>query len=361
MAPLSTEHRERVVALLAGLDLPGLPSPDDLVEVRDARSALDLAWRELLTSAARRVEPHQLVLLNQVRELDQTLEREALRHRDSALDRVRDALDLVAGCRTGEELLGAAARAINELGFDRGIVSRLEDSTWVAERVFVDRDADWAREILAAGGANPPLLDARLPETEMVRRRVGIVVRDVQHRADLHRAIAESSRSRSYTAAPLVAGDRVVGFLHADLYYQRRDPDEFDRRVLTAYATGLSQVAGRLAALDRLNAIAAGLGQLSSLATTPGLAAPVSMGGEPLSPGQPRYGEPMLTGPHGETLTRREVDVLRLLAAGETNHRIARKLVVSEGTVKSHVKSILRKLGAPNRVAAARIWLDRER
>ena len=135
MAPLSTEHRDQVVALLAGLDVPGLPAPDDLVEVRDARAALDRAWRELLTSAARRVEPHQLVLLNQVRELDQVLERESLRHRDSALDRVREALDLVAGCRTREELLGAAARAINELGFDRGIVSRLDESTWVAERV----------------------------------------------------------------------------------------------------------------------------------------------------------------------------------------------------------------------------------
>lgn len=368
MAPLTTEHRDRVVALLAGLDLPDLPAPDDLVTVGDARVALDLAWRELLTSASHRVEPDQLMLLSQVRDLDQALEREALRHRDSALDRVGDALDLVAGCRTGEELLGAAARAINELGFDRGIVSRLEESTWVAERVYVDRDADWAQEILAAGGANPPLLDARLPETEMVRRRVGIVVRDVQHRAaDLHRAIAESSRSRSYTAAPLVIGDRVVGFLHADLYYQRRDPDEFDRRVLTAYATGLSQVTGRLAALDRLNAIAAGLGQLGNLATAPGFAPSLPAGGapsklgEPPRLGEPRYGETLLTGPHGETLTRREVDVLHLLAAGETNQRIARKLVVSEGTVKSHVKSILRKLGAPNRVAAARIWLDRER
>ncbi|GAA5158479.1 hypothetical protein GCM10023321_38320 [Pseudonocardia eucalypti] len=373
MAPLTTEHRDRVVALLAGLDLPDLPAPDDLVTVGDARVALDLAWRELLTSASHRVEPDHLVLLSQVRDLDQALEREALRHRDTALDRVGDALDLVAGCRTGEELLGAAARAINELGFDRGIVSRLEDSAWVAEQVYVDRDADWAREILAAGGANPPLLDGRLPETEMVRRRVGIVVRDVQHRAaDLHRAIAESSRSRSYTAAPLVIGDRVVGFLHADLYYQRRDPDEFDRRMLTAYATGLSQVTGRLAALDRLNAIAAGLGQLGNLATAPGFGSSLPAGGptklgdatklgEPSRLGEPRYGETLLTGPHGETLTRREVDVLRLLAAGETNQRIARKLVVSEGTVKSHVKNILRKLGAPNRVAAARIWLDRER
>ncbi len=51
-------------------------------------------------------------------------------------------------------------------------------------------------------------------------------------------------------------------------------------------------------------------------------------------------------------LTPRELDVIRLMALGETNGGIARKLVVSEGTVKSHVKHILRKLRASNRAEA---------
>ena len=51
-------------------------------------------------------------------------------------------------------------------------------------------------------------------------------------------------------------------------------------------------------------------------------------------------------------LTRRELDVMRLMAAGETNAGIASRLVVSEGTVKSHVKHILRKLRAANRAEA---------
>jgi DNA-binding CsgD family transcriptional regulator len=56
-------------------------------------------------------------------------------------------------------------------------------------------------------------------------------------------------------------------------------------------------------------------------------------------------------------LTRRETDVLRLLALGWTYRQIGERLVISQETVRSHVKSILRKLGAPTRaeaVAAAR-------
>ena len=56
--------------------------------------------------------------------------------------------------------------------------------------------------------------------------------------------------------------------------------------------------------------------------------------------------------PADSALTRREIDVLRLMAAGETNAGIAERLIISEGTVKSHVKHILRKLGAANRAEA---------
>jgi DNA-binding NarL/FixJ family response regulator len=53
-----------------------------------------------------------------------------------------------------------------------------------------------------------------------------------------------------------------------------------------------------------------------------------------------------------ESLTARELDVLRLLARGHTNLAIATALMVREGTVKYHVKNILRKLGATSRADA---------
>jgi DNA-binding NarL/FixJ family response regulator len=50
--------------------------------------------------------------------------------------------------------------------------------------------------------------------------------------------------------------------------------------------------------------------------------------------------------------TSREADVLRALPAGKTDAQIALSLFVAEGTVKSHVRHILRKLGAANRTDA---------
>jgi DNA-binding CsgD family transcriptional regulator len=52
-------------------------------------------------------------------------------------------------------------------------------------------------------------------------------------------------------------------------------------------------------------------------------------------------------------LTRREVDVLRLVALGRSNKEIAADFVISEHTVARHVSNILRKLEAPSRAAAA--------
>jgi two-component system nitrate/nitrite response regulator NarL len=53
------------------------------------------------------------------------------------------------------------------------------------------------------------------------------------------------------------------------------------------------------------------------------------------------------------TFSRRESEVLRALAEGQSNKEIANTLNIQEATVKVHVKSIFRKLGAKNRTHAA--------
>jgi DNA-binding NarL/FixJ family response regulator len=58
-----------------------------------------------------------------------------------------------------------------------------------------------------------------------------------------------------------------------------------------------------------------------------------------------------------DKLTRREYDVLRLMAEGESNGSIAKQLFVSVGTVKFHVKNIFRKMGASNRSELVALYL----
>ena len=66
----------------------------------------------------------------------------------------------------------------------------------------------------------------------------------------------------------------------------------------------------------------------------------------------PPAAQPPDGGPPGAGLTARELEVLQLLAAGQTNRQIADRLIVTERTVKFHVSSILAKLGAGNRTEA---------
>lgn len=72
----------------------------------------------------------------------------------------------------------------------------------------------------------------------------------------------------------------------------------------------------------------------------------VRLGGEPSR-------EPDLDGRGGEPrLTRRQLDVLRLLADGLTTKEIATRPTLTENTVENHVRAVLRKLGARTRLEA---------
>lgn len=61
-------------------------------------------------------------------------------------------------------------------------------------------------------------------------------------------------------------------------------------------------------------------------------------------------------GPDLDSLTRRELQILKYIAAGLSNKLIGRKLDIAESTVKVHVKHLLKKLGFRSRVEAA-VWM----
>jgi two-component system response regulator DevR len=63
--------------------------------------------------------------------------------------------------------------------------------------------------------------------------------------------------------------------------------------------------------------------------------------------------------PSPEVLSLRELEVLRLIAQGLTNKEIGAKLYISENTVKGHVKEILTKMNARNRIEAVLVAKER--
>jgi len=68
--------------------------------------------------------------------------------------------------------------------------------------------------------------------------------------------------------------------------------------------------------------------------------------------------KPLPSGSYPDLLSKREVDVLKLVGEGKNNQEIAQTLFLSEGTVKNHVTQILSKLEMRDRVQAA-LWAQR--
>ncbi|HEY0071820.1 MAG TPA: LuxR C-terminal-related transcriptional regulator [Chloroflexia bacterium] len=62
---------------------------------------------------------------------------------------------------------------------------------------------------------------------------------------------------------------------------------------------------------------------------------------------------------HPDDLTRREIEVLRLIAEGLTDAQVAGRLVLSTRTVQAHLRSIYSKLNITSRSAATRYAIER--
>jgi len=58
------------------------------------------------------------------------------------------------------------------------------------------------------------------------------------------------------------------------------------------------------------------------------------------------------------SLTNREMEILTLIALGLTNKKIAKQLVISENTLRTHVRNLYRKLGVHNRTQAMKAGQD---
>ena len=290
----------------------------------------------------------------------------------TAVRRVRAAMRELREISTLRQLLDATPAALCRLGFDRAMVSRVEDSTWVVERFHAEKESAWAEEINEIAQQSPQRLGPTLIEADIVRRRTPVLITEAQSDNRVNKDLAGLTQSRSYVAAPIMPEGRVIGFLHADRYHQDRAVDQFDLEVLVQFAEQYGQVLERTLLLERLDGLRRSVATLTevlngTVSDCRGIAVEMYADGDrsPTAVSLPL--QEMSASVRGcapatpdSVLTSRELDVLRLMATGDTNARIATRLVISEGTVKSHVKHILRKLSAANRAEAVCRWLQRQ-
>lgn len=210
---------------------------------------------------------------------------------------------------------------------------------------------------------HPVALEYPLFEGEVFRRRRPQLVHVHEESIAAH-AFADLLGWRDYVTAPLVLDTRVIGFLHGDRVDGSDALTERDAEALGAFAVALVIVFERAALRMRLRAqqnemhriaawAEARTGELGERLVS--FAEDAQISAIPLPAADP--------GALRDLLTRREIDVLELMVRGVTNRDIATELVLSTGTIKFHVKNILRKLHAANRAEATsrylRLTLDR--
>lgn len=260
------------------------------------------------------------------------------------------------------ELLRRAPRDVAEaLPADRVVVSSVQDGELHALAAWT-RDGD-GEELARALADEPAALGYPSAEGDALRRRAPQLQERLADDADARHAWAQRLAWTRYVMAPVVVQGRVAGFVHADRAPGSAPVDERTRDDLAGAALGLALVFERAVLRQRLRLQQREMGQVARWVGD--RSARLSEGVGPLGEHDAAHVEddaaPTASAPVGgalrDLLTRREVEVLQIMARGASNSEIARELVVSEGTVKFHVKNILRKLRASNRAQATSRYL----
>ena len=253
---------------------------------------------------------------------------------------VQRGLTRLSGVDSVARVVASAPREVcRAVGFERGMFSHVHGDRLSFASVSYEANPVMASDFARLARAIRPRLDRCAPEHEAVVRQVPVLVRNAQRAPGVFRPLAHVARTGEYVVAPVVREGRTIGVLHADNFGpDARMLDELDRELLWTFATGvgwtMDAIAARAERTERDGATLA----------------------DELLAGAPLLQTELPAGPLA-TLTAREGEVLELLAEGASNATIGETLVISQATVKSHVRHILRKLGAGNRTEAVSVYL----
>lgn len=277
------------------------------------------------------------------------------------LERVGAALASLRGVTSSASMLAQGAAALcRHGGFARSLLLRVEDDRLVPTVAYVAGDPAAAERLIAALRPQPPALNAMPLETEILRRRLAMRIPDVAADPAVHRCLSVTWASAAYVAAPLLPQGEVIGILYADRRGQAQPLTDEDRATVAVYAEGLGFAYQAATLGERLQSQH---GQVQALLRSTEQLFDEFLADERRAVGGGAAAQHASGFLHGsatrleQVLTPREIDVIRLLASGETTAGIAARLAISEATVHFHVKNILRKLRAANRAEAVARYL----
>jgi DNA-binding CsgD family transcriptional regulator len=280
-----------------------------------------------------------------------------------ACERVRNAVTALSRLGPVSQVIDrCAAEAAAAVDLDRALLSRIENGTLLAERLHLrTAGADRASVLEQLRGA-PLRLSYPLLECELMRRRKTQLVDDIDHEQPGRYAFLDALGWRAYVAAPIIVDGSVIGLLHGDREPGRRPLAQLDADALEHFAAGFAMVFERAVLRRRLRDQRLEIHRIATWAEA--RTGELSDDMIVLAAGAAEEHNARLPTPETLTedgldahLTAREFDVLRLMAEGKTNSDIAQALFVSAGTVKFHVKNILRKMQASNRADAGARYL----
>jgi LuxR family transcriptional regulator, regulator of acetate metabolism len=276
---------------------------------------------------------------------------------DTSLARVRQALSKLRTAESVPDLYERATRALcHSCGFDRAVLFRLQGPEMVPESVYFAGDPAWAEDFHRRAQTDRMRIDYDIVETEMISTREAMLVPEAQSNPRGFRPLVEASMTRSYVAAPLIPQNVIIGFIHADRYFEERDVDEADRDVLGAFAEGLGFAIQRTALLRRVQAQRAQISRLRSVVdemvaklsdAVAGIEQPADTEGKPTAP--------VLMVP-GFEITRREEAILRRLGQGDGDEEVAAHLGIPPASVGWHVDQLMDKLGVRSPAEAVTRW-----
>jgi DNA-binding CsgD family transcriptional regulator len=267
-------------------------------------------------------------------------------------DRVDVVRSLTAGIRRMKKagsLQGLGRQACTELsevlGFDSALLSFVEDDGFVVEE--------------SDHGLGGPTV---IPRRECAAERACIRLRDTTRTNEADMPASPGYRellgSAHYLVAPVIAKSRVIALLHVG----RRSEDGVsagDIDVLDAFASAYTLLHEKMLNTERVQQQRTSIARAAARLTEEAdriAAAAISFDGED----DTRVEPPTIAADSAlaATLSHRERQVFERLVLGASNAEIADELVITVETVKTHVKRILRKIGAINRSEAIALYLE---